>query len=120
MTTMTKDHTITLDSPEVQEKIREIRALYADAPEMGKKAVENMIAKLKPGQPIKPPQKRMESAGRIGSMEGNVSELTVLAPITPTGAKRLRGLLKLLNGNFDTTDLVGTVHDMRFVFLDND
>ena len=28
--------------------------------------------------------------------------------------------LQLRAGNFDDTDLVGTVHDMRFVFLDND
>ena len=26
----------------------------------------------------------------------------------------------MLNGNFDGADKVGTVHDMRFVFLDND
>ena len=34
--------------------------------------------------------------------------------------KRLRGLLQLLEGNFQLADQVGTVHDMRFVFLDND
>jgi hypothetical protein len=28
--------------------------------------------------------------------------------------------MRLLNGSFDDTDRVGTVHDMRFVFLDND
>jgi len=36
------------------------------------------------------------------------------------GAKRLRGLLQLLEGNFRAADAVGTVHDMRFVFVDND
>jgi hypothetical protein len=29
-------------------------------------------------------------------------------------------LLQLRDGSFDDTDKVGTVHDMRFVFLDND
>jgi hypothetical protein len=29
-------------------------------------------------------------------------------------------LLQLLEGNFKLADAVGTVHDMRFVFLDND
>jgi len=29
-------------------------------------------------------------------------------------------LLQAHNGNFDDADKVGTVHDMRFVFLDND
>jgi hypothetical protein len=29
-------------------------------------------------------------------------------------------LLDMLGGNFQSADLVGTLHDMRFVFLDND
>ena len=29
-------------------------------------------------------------------------------------------MLKLRNGEFNDTDRVGTVHDLRFVFLDND
>ena len=62
----------------------------------------------------------MESAGRVGSRQGKVSELTMIFPFAPGGAERLRALLQLLNGNFDGADKVGTVHDMRFVFLDND
>jgi hypothetical protein len=31
----------------------------------------------------------------------------------------LRALLQAQNGNFDDADKVGTVHDMRFVFLDD-
>jgi hypothetical protein len=60
------------------------------------------------------------SAGRIGIRQGKVSELTVIAPFAEGGAKRLRGLLELLGGNFQGAEKVGTVHDMRFVFLDND
>ena len=62
----------------------------------------------------------MESAGRTGWRQGKVSELNVIAPFAPGGAARLRALLELRNGNFDDTDRMGTVHDMRFVFLDND
>ena len=60
------------------------------------------------------------SAGRVGRRQGAVSELTVIAPFAEGGAQRLRGVLELLNGNFDGAEKVGTVHDMRFVFLDND
>jgi len=50
-----------------------------------------------------------------------VSELTIIVPLIPGGAKRLRAFLKLLNGNLSQgADKVGTLHDMRFVFLDND
>jgi hypothetical protein len=62
----------------------------------------------------------MESAGRTGSRQGKVSELTIIAPFAPGGAARLRAALQSRNGNFDDTDRMGTVHDMRFVFLDND
>jgi hypothetical protein len=61
-----------------------------------------------------------ESAGRIGIRQGTVSELTVIAPFAPGGAKRLRAILRLLNGNFSGGKKVGTLHNMRFVFLDND
>ena len=44
----------------------------------------------------------------------------MIIPFAKGGAKRLRGLLQLLEGNFQGADEVGTVHDMRFVFLDND
>ena len=62
----------------------------------------------------------MESAGRVGVRLGKVSELTMIVPFAPGGAQRLRAFLKLLDGNLDGADKVGSVHDMRFVFLDND
>jgi hypothetical protein len=62
----------------------------------------------------------MEGAGRVGKRQGTVSELTLIVPFAEGGAKRLRGFLQLREGNFDDTDKVGTVHDMRFAFLDND
>jgi hypothetical protein len=65
-------------------------------------------------------ESRTESAGRIGIRQGKVSELTVIAPFAPGGAQRLRAVLRLLNGNFSAGAKVGTLHNMRFVFLDND
>ena len=62
----------------------------------------------------------MESAGRVGSRLGKVSELTIIVPFAPAGAQWLRALLRLFGGNLAGADAVGTVHDMRFVFLDND
>ena len=46
--------------------------------------------------------------------------MTVIAPFAPGGAQRLRAVLRLLNGNFSGGKKVGTLHQMRFVFLDND
>ena len=102
----------------VEEKIQQLRELFADAPEMGKTALENVLGELT--SQVSEPGSRMESAGRAGSRQGTVSELTLLMPFAPGGAQRLRALLRLLNGNFDGAKKVGTLHDMRFVFLDND
>jgi hypothetical protein len=101
-----------------EEKIQEVRAAFTDAPELGRKALENVLGEVT--ALVKAPRTRMESAGRVGSRQGTVSEFTIIAPFAPGGAKRLRTFLKMLNGNFEKADQVGTVHDMRFVFLDND
>ena len=60
------------------------------------------------------------SAGRAGMQSGNVSELTAIADLKPGGADRLRRIFNLTNGNFDGAQRVSTLHDMRFVFFDND
>jgi hypothetical protein len=103
----------------VERKVQQLRELFADAPEMGKTALENALRDASASW-MSTPRSRMEGAGRVGKRQGTVSELTVIAPFAPGGAKRLRGFLQLRDGNFDDTDKVGTVHDMRFVFLDND
>ena len=114
--------TATSNSPKqdlaVEQKIQQLRQLYADTPQFAKTALENTLKDL--ASAASQPRSRMESAGRTGSRQGKVSELTVIAPFAPGGAARLRALLQLRNGNYDDTDRVGTVHDMRFVFLDND
>ena len=112
----------TQQSSDSKQQVQELRELFADAPETTKTALENVLRNMESGgaQSGKEPTTRMESAGRVGSRQGKVSELTVIAPFTKGGAERLRAILKLTHGNFDATELVGTVHDMRFVFLDND
>src|SRR5262245_55355291 len=106
-------------SGDAQRKIQELRELFADAPELGKRALENVLRDLtaQVGETPPPP---VESAGRAGIRLGKVSELTLIVPLLPGGAKRLRAFLRLLGVNLNGADKVGTVHDMRFVFLDND
>lgn len=60
------------------------------------------------------------SAGRAGKQSGNVSELTAIAPLKPGGADRLKRLFALTDGNFDGAQKVSTLHNMRFVFFDDD
>ena len=105
-------------SSDIQQQVQQVRELFADAPEVGRVALENVLQELTSQASKTPPP--MESAGRVGSRQGTVSELTLIAPLAPGGAERLRAILKLTHGNADATELVGTVHDMRFAFLDND
>ena len=103
-----------------KEKIRQLRELFADAPELGRKALDNVIQELT-AQATQPPPEALESAGRAGVRLGKVSELTILVPFAPGGAKRLRAFLRLIGGNLSGgAEKVGTLHDMRFVFLEND
>ena len=115
--------TQTLNRPEqdqnVEKKIQQFRELFADAPEIGKKALENALHELRSQTSDLPPA--IESAGRVGARLGKVSELTIIVPLAPGGAHRLRAFLRLLRGNLSQgADKVGTLHTMRFVFFDND
>jgi hypothetical protein len=113
--------TATVNAPKqelvVEQKIQKLREVFADAPQMAKTALEHLLGELT--SQLSEPRSRMESAGRTGSRQGTVSELTLILPFAPGGARRLRALLQAQNGNFDDADKVGTVHDMRFVFLDD-
>ena len=103
-----------------QEKLRQLRELYADAPEVGRKALDNVLQELT-AQATQAPPLPVESAGRAGVRLGKVSELTIVVPLAPGGAKRLRAFLQMIGGNLSSgASKVGTLHDMRFVFLDND
>jgi hypothetical protein len=77
---------------EQNEKLQELRDLYAQGPEVGRAALE----KLTPGlQEYARAERKVESAGRTCLRQGKVSELTVIAPLGPGGAKRLRARLDL-------------------------
>ena len=101
----------------VEQKLQKLQELYADAPEVGRVALEKGLPDLKRELAA---TTGTQNAGRIGARQGKVSELTGIIPFAKGGAKRLRGLLQALEGNFRGGDAVGTLHDMRFVFLDND
>ena len=123
MATATQTRIGSRETAEVQSKVSDLRALYADAPEVGKTALENALREMTSGAStswMAEPRSRMQGAGRVCKRQGTVSELTLIAPFAEGGAQRLRDFLQLRDGNFDETDKVGTVHDMRFVYLDND
>src|SRR5882672_7543241 len=119
MATQTQKKTGSEQSSDFEQKVQKLRELYADASEIGKTALENVIRALRSGAPAKEPAARIGSAGRIGRRQGKVSELTVIVPLAPGGAKRLRGFLEALHGSIgnELVDKVGTVHDMCFVSL---
>jgi len=111
--------TQTLTRPKADEaakKIQKLRELYADAPELGRTALERLVGSMKDGMIS---GTETSSAGRTGLRRGKVSELTIVFPIAPGAAKRLKAVL---DGGFNVQapDRVGSVHDMRYVFLDND
>ena len=111
-------HVTTAQQP-VEAKIEKLRELFADAPEVGKAALENVLDAIS-SQASQTPPPPVQSAGRAGSRLGKVSELTIIVPLAPGGAARLRAFLRLFGGNLDRADEVGSVHDMRFVFFDDD
>jgi hypothetical protein len=98
-------------------KIEKLRRLYSDAPDVGRVALEKIMSEVASAVASR---QNAATAGRIGLRQGKVSELTSIVKLKPGGAKRLRALLEVLGNNFQGADLVGTLHDMRFVFLDND
>ena len=104
------------EASEAEKKIEKLRELYADAPEIGRVALENLIKGLKAKAAS---GEKTSTAGRIVLQKGKISELTTLLPLLPGGAKRIRAVLDA-GGNLQNADNVGTLHDMRYVFLDND
>lgn len=114
MTKTTSDPRLA-DETTLQAIRRRIDAVAHDAPELAKIALEAMVRKHNPDL-----KGSADSAGRVGKRSGNVSELTAIAPLKPGGAERLRKIFDLTNGNMDGAQRVSTLHDMRFVFFDND
>jgi len=121
MTAETDVKTVSRQASDFAQKVQKLRDLYADASDFSRAALEKVIRALGSDGFASGPPAAVESAGRIGAREGKVSELTAILPLRPGGAKRMRAFLAL-HGNLGNrnVDLVGTVHDMRWVFLDND
>ena len=69
-----------------EQKVQKLREIYADATEISKTALENVIRAVQSGGPATE-STPMESAGRIGARRGKVSELTTLLPIKPGGGQ---------------------------------
>jgi hypothetical protein len=72
----------------VEQKVQKVKDLYADAPELGRVALEKGLPDLTREMAAATGR---ESAGRVGARQGKVSELTGILPIAEGGAKRLRG-----------------------------
>ena len=77
-------------SAAAQQKVQELRVLFADVPELGKKALENVIRELT-AQASEPPP-AIESAGRVGARLGKRSELTIIVPLAPGVVSRRSGI----------------------------
>jgi len=109
------EETPQIDETRLQAIRRRIEEVVGDAPQLAKLALEQMVTKHNPDL-----KGTAGSAGRVGAQSGNVSELTAIANLKPGGADRLKRIFGLVNGNFDGAQKVGTLHNMRFVFFDND
>jgi hypothetical protein len=69
----------------VEQKIGQLRERFADAPEVGRTALERVLQELT-AQATQTPPPPVKSAGRAGSRLGQISELTILVPLAPGGA----------------------------------
>ncbi len=103
------------DESQVDTIKRVVDEVAHDAPTLAKIALEAMIRDHNPDL-----TGTADSAGRVGTRSGKVSELTAMARLKPGGAKRLKRIFALTKGNMDGAQRVSTLHDMRFVFFDDD
>ena len=62
----------------VEQKIQKLKELYADAPELGRAALEKGLPDLKRELAA---GTGAQTAGRIGARQGKVSELTGIIPL---------------------------------------
>ena len=103
----------------VEKKIQRMRELYATGPEMGKTALEKSLGDLTSFgvDAASTDGKRRPDRDPSGQGLGVDSSSPHSRPAGPRGCARC---CSCGMADFDDTDKVGTVHDMRFVFLDND
>ena len=110
--------------------VQELQGKFERLPVAVREKVDTVLAdakvalKVRIGEFLADKEKQAEhavtTAGRVGAKSGEVSELTVIMPLKPNGAERLRKFFRLVSGNLAGAGEVGTLHNMRFVFLDND
>lgn len=93
-------------------------SVLTDLTEDLKLKVELLLAKRK--YSVDGPPHKVDADAKGGMRSGKISELTVFVPLKPGGADRLRKIIALIDGDFGGALLVGTLHDMRFLFLDDD
>ena len=91
MTTQTQVKTGSKQSSDLDQKVQKLRELYADASEIGKTALENVIRALRSGAPAKEEAAKIERAARSARLQGKVSERKEIVPRAPGGAKLLSG-----------------------------
>lgn len=109
---------------------QELQARFQGLPAKVREKVDEVLAdakvllKVRVGEMLTGSQERAEhavtTAGRVGAKSGEVSELTAIMSLKPGGAGRLRKFFRLIDGNLVGAGQVGTLHNMRFVFLEND
>jgi hypothetical protein len=109
---------------------QELQARFQGLPAKIREKVDEVLAdakvllKVRVGEMLTGSQERAEhavtTAGRVGAKSGEVSELTAILSLKPGGADRLRKFFRLIDGNLVGAGQVGTLHNMRFVFLEND
>src|SRR5215510_6130572 len=81
----------------VEQKLQNLREIYAGASELGRAALEKMMPELEAAGRL---ASQATINGRIGIRQGTVSEFTLTSKLKPGGAKRLRTLLGFLAANF--------------------
>ena len=102
----------------VEQQLKKLQDIYADAPEVGRVALEKIMRELEAA--VRSRQKAA-TAGRIGVRQGKVSELTVDRAVRARRSEAAaRRFCDAAGRQLPGRGRVGTVHDMRFVFLDND
>jgi len=110
--------------------VQELQTRFQGLPDSVREKVNTVLAdakvalKVRIGEFLADKEEQAEhavtTAGRVGAKSGEVSELTAIMPLKPNGAERLRKFFRLVGGNLAGAGEVGTLHNMRFVFLDND
>ena len=62
-----------------------------------------------------------QGKGRPGLKSGRSNEFTLILPLKPGGAERMRKKFEAVKDQEQSNaDRIGTLHDMRFVIFDND